>query len=45
MADHVIKIKEVLEVRGLCFCKDIWLVADAEQDSKLSNMFAPWIAV
>lgn len=45
MRDHLIKIKEVLQARGLCFCKGIWKVADAEQDSKLSDMFASCIAV
>lgn len=45
MPDHLIKIKEVLQVRSLCFCKGIWGVTDVEQDSKLSDMFAPWMAV
>lgn len=45
MTDHLIKIKEVLQVRGLCFCKGIWKVTDAEQGSKLSDMLASWISV
>lgn len=42
MPDHLIKIKEVLQVS---FCKGIWKATDAEQDSKLSDMFASWISV
>lgn len=45
MPDRLIKIKEVLKVRDLCFCKGIWKVTDAEQDSKLSDMFASCITV